>query len=110
MFKGKRVLVTGGAGMIGRELVKMLLEKGAIVSIADMSNASDFDDTIRCFRVDLRDFEACKFVCRPSVEEKVDYVFNLVGIKCSPKVCLERPADIMGPMLQFNTNMLEAAM
>ncbi|HBY67016.1 MAG TPA: hypothetical protein DEG69_04155, partial [Flavobacteriaceae bacterium] len=39
-----------------------------------------------------------------------DYVFNLVGIKCSPRVCLEEPANIMGPMLQFNTNMLEAAM
>mgnify|MGYP003114151927 CR=1 FL=1 len=108
MFKGKRVLVTGGAGMIGRELVKMLLERGAIVSIADMSHVDI--ENVKSFRADLRDFEACKFVCRPSAEEKVDYVFNLVGIKCSPKVCLERPADIMGPMLQFNTNMLEAAM
>jgi len=26
-------------------------------------------------------------------------VFNLVGIKCSPKVTLEQPADIMGPMM-----------
>jgi GDP-L-fucose synthase len=33
-----------------------------------------------------------------------------VGIKCSPKVCIEEPANIMGPMMQFNTNMLEAAM
>jgi GDP-L-fucose synthase len=40
----------------------------------------------------------------------MDYVFNLVGIKCSPKVCIEEPANIMGPMMQFNTNMLEAAM
>jgi len=40
----------------------------------------------------------------------MDYVFNLVGIKCSPKVIQERPADIMTPMLQFNTNMMSAAM
>ena len=41
MFKDKRVLVTGGAGMIGRELVNMLLEKGAIVSIADKTRVDD---------------------------------------------------------------------
>jgi GDP-L-fucose synthase len=40
----------------------------------------------------------------------MDYVFSLVGIKASPKACLEQPANIMGPMIQFNTNMLEAAM
>jgi GDP-L-fucose synthase len=56
-------------------------------------------------KVDLRDFNGCKEIC---IDQ--DYVFNLVGIKCSPKVTLEQPADIMGPMMQFNTNMLEAAM
>jgi nucleoside-diphosphate-sugar epimerase len=40
----------------------------------------------------------------------MDYVFNLVGIKCSPKVTMEQPFDIMGPMMQFNTNMIEAAL
>ena len=39
----------------------------------------------------------------------MDYVFNLVGIKGSPKMCAEQPADFMVPMLQFNTNMMEAA-
>jgi GDP-L-fucose synthase len=40
----------------------------------------------------------------------MNFVFNLVGIKTSPKICIEKPASIIGPMLQFNTNMLEAAM
>ena len=39
----------------------------------------------------------------------MDYVFNLVGVKGSPKMCAEQPADFMVPMLQFNTNMMEAA-
>jgi len=39
----------------------------------------------------------------------MDYVFNLVGVKGSPKMCKEQPADFMVPMLQFNTNMMEAA-
>ena len=104
MFENQKVLVTGGSGMIGRQLVKMLQDRGASVRVADIKSASDMQD-VEFLRVDLRSFEDCKRVC-----SGVDYVFNLVGIKCSPKVCLERPADIMGPMMQFFTNMLEAAM
>lgn len=103
-FKDKLVLVTGGSGLIGRQLVKLLKERGAKIRIADIKKCTDITD-VEFVNVDLRDFSSCKSIC-----ENVDYVFNLVGIKCSPKVCLERPADIMGPMMQFNTNMLEAAM
>jgi GDP-L-fucose synthase len=104
MFENQKVLVTGGSGMIGRELVKMLQDRGATVRVADIKQAQDMQN-IEFMHVDLRNFEDCKKACNG-----MDYVFNLVGIKCSPKVCLERPADIMGPMMQFNTNMLEAAM
>ena len=39
----------------------------------------------------------------------MDYVFHVAGIKGSPKMCAEQPADFMVPMLQFNTNMAEAS-
>jgi GDP-L-fucose synthase len=39
----------------------------------------------------------------------MDYVFHVAGIKGSPKAAYERPAQFMVPMLQFNTNMMEAA-
>ena len=104
MFENKLVLVTGGNGMIGRHLVELLQKRGAKIRIADIRKSEDVKN-VEFMNVDLRDFNSCKEAC-----VGVDYVFNLVGIKCSPKVCLERPADIMGPMMQFNTNMLEAAM
>jgi GDP-L-fucose synthase len=105
MFKNKNVLVTGGAGMIGRELVNMLVEEDAIIHVADIKHPTDMPEGIKFYSVDLRDFSACLELC-----DGMDYVFNLVGIKCSPKVAIYEPANIMGPMLQFNTNMLEAAM
>jgi GDP-L-fucose synthase len=91
--------------MIGRQLVNLLLERGAKVTVADLNEPINMPSEITFKKVDLRDFNGCKAIC-----EGEDYVFNLVGIKCSPKITLEQPADIMGPMLQFNTNMLEAAM
>tara|TARA_R110000824_G_scaffold153926_22_gene325804 strand:+ start:2047 stop:3030 length:984 start_codon:yes stop_codon:yes gene_type:complete len=105
MFNDKKVLVTGGSGMIGRQLVNILLQKGATVHVADLRKPVEMSDKIIYCKADLRDYNSCLQLC-----ENIDYVFNLVGIKCSPRVCIEEPANIMGPMLQFNTNMLEAAM
>ena len=104
MFKNKNVLVTGGSGMIGRQLVKLLQKESANVCVADLNEPMDIDN-ITFQKVDLTDYSSCLSVCKG-----MDYVFNLVGIKCSPKVIQERPADIMTPMLQFNTNMMSAAM
>ena len=105
MFENKKVLVTGGAGMIGRELVTILLDRGADIYIADLKQPEGLREKATFVKVDLRDYSSCLKIC-----EGMDYVFNLVGIKCSPRVCIEEPAKIMGPMMQFNTNMLEAAM
>ena len=104
MFKNQKVLVTGGGGMIGRSLVKFLLERGAKITIADLTEPSDLPDGVNYIKVDLRYFDQCENICKG-----MDYIFNLVGIKGSPKMCAEQPADFMVPMLQFNTNMMEAA-
>jgi GDP-L-fucose synthase len=105
MFKNQKVLVTGGAGMIGRQLVNLLLEKGADVTVADINEPTGLPEEIKFVKANLLYFDQCQSICQGQ-----DYIFNLVGIKCSPKVTMEQPADIMGPMMQFNTNMLEAAM
>jgi GDP-L-fucose synthase len=104
MFKNKKVLITGGGGMIGRSLISLLIEKGAIITIADLTEPQNLPNNVNYVKVDLRYFDQCEKIC-----EGMDYVFNLVGIKGSPKMCAEQPADFMVPMLQFNTNMMEAA-
>lgn len=94
MKKKKLILITGISGMIGREL-KILFSKNKNIRIreADLKLGND-----------LRNFEECIGLCK-----NVDEVYHLAGIKGSPKKTSERPADFLVPMLQFNTNMLEAA-
>ncbi len=104
MFENKKVLVTGGAGMVGRALVSKLLKQGAQVEIADLHKPSDLEPEVKFTSGDLRYHNVCEEICKDK-----DYVFNIIGVKGSPKACSEQPADFMVPMLQFNTNMMEAA-
>lgn len=105
MFKDREILVTGGCGMIGRSLVKLLHKRGARITIADLSEPRDLPLDIKYQKVDLRYFDQCERLCRG-----MDYVFNLVGIKASPTMTREKPSSFLVPLLQFNTNMMEAAM
>ena len=92
-LQNKKVLVTGGNGMIGRALVELLYDTtSANIMVADLPN------------VDLRDRNDCKAVC-----EGQDVVFHLAGIKGSPIRCMESPASFSVPQIQFNANMIEAA-
>ena len=103
-YKNKKVLVTGGTGMIGRQLVDLLVDRGADVYVVSLDPPKGLPSSVHYFYADLTDFSACQTAC-----SGMDYVFNLIGVKGSPKMCKEQPADFMVPMLQFNTNMMEAA-
>ena len=58
MFKDKKVLVTGGSGMIGRQLVKLLQEESANVSVADKTELTDMEG-VHYGQVDLRSYRDC---------------------------------------------------
>ena len=47
-FKGKRVLITGGASGIGKIMGRIFLEKGAILIIWDI-NQTKIDETVEEF-------------------------------------------------------------
>lgn len=102
-YKDKKVLVSGGTGLIGRPLVRMLVEQGAYVTVASMDDALS---TSNCnyIRTDLRELSNCLRVC-----EGQEMVFQLAGIKGSPVATKTQPASFFVPTLQFSTNMMEAA-
>ncbi|MCR9204603.1 MAG: NAD-dependent epimerase/dehydratase family protein [Halobacteriovoraceae bacterium] len=104
IYENKKVLVTGGTGMIGRPLVEMLTNQGAKVRIASLDDASQAHPSSEFFKTDLRIYDNCREVC-----EGMDYVFHLAGIKGSPKITTTKPASFMVPMMLFNTNMMEGA-
>lgn len=103
MWENKRVLVTGGTGLIGRPLVQMLLDAGANVTVVSLDTIAE---PLGCLHIiaDLRDFETCKHVVKGQ-----EIVFQLAGIKGSPVATATRPSSFFVPTLQFSTNMMEAA-
>ena len=104
IFYQKKALVTGGSGMIGRVLVDKLIDLGAILTVADIQIPDIKNEKAEYHKVDLRYFDQCESLCKNQ-----NFVFNVVGVKGSPEACSKQPADFMIPMLQFNTNMMEAA-
>ena len=104
LFKDKKVLVTGGTGMIGRELVSLLLEKQAKVKVVSLDEPIDFFKNVEFEKLDLTIYENCFDACK-----NMDYVFHVAGVKGSTKMSVTQPLDYFLPMIRFNTNMMEAA-
>ena len=89
-YKNKNVLVTGGTGLIGRPLIKKLKKLGANLTVVSLDNPSDIDDSIKFINSDLRILDNCLDVCSNN-----EIVFNLIGVKGSPKMTMENPASFL---------------
>jgi GDP-L-fucose synthase len=102
-FYGKKVLVTGGTGLIGREIVKILHGAGAIVTVVSLDRI-EMADGVENIYGDLTGLDFCKEVTRG-----MDFVCHVAGIKGSIDVTVKKPASFFVPLLMFNTNVLEAS-
>ncbi len=103
-YSGKKVLVTGGTGLIGRPLVEMLVAAGAHVTIVSLDDPSRAPQGVEFKQADLREFSNCMDLTRG-----MDIVFQLAGVKGSPAMTAKRPASFYVPTITFNTNVMEAA-
>jgi len=101
-FAGQNVLVTGGTGLIGREIVRILCEAGARVKIVSLDRV-EVDARAEHVHGDLTDFGLCNELTRD-----MNFVFHVAGIKGSIEVTKSKPASFFVPLIMFNTNVLEA--
>ena len=101
-FKNKNVLVTGGTGLIGRQVVNILCDAGSSVKVVSLDKLK-VDGRAEYILGDLTDFNLCK-----ELTKDMDFVFHLAGIKGSIEVTKKKPASFFVPLVMFNTNMLEA--
>ena len=89
-YNKKKVLVTGGTGMIGQALCTLLLKAGANVTVASLDSPERAHEGTNFRKIDLRSFENCQ-----EVASDHQIVFHLAGVKGSPKMTAERPASFL---------------
>ena len=105
-----KILITGASGMVGKHLVDMCLQKGYFVKGTDIryderySEEKYWGENFDFQHGNLNNYQRCL-----ELVDDVDVVFQVAGVKGSPKRAAEQPNDYFTPMLQMNTNMAEAA-
>lgn len=104
MFNKKKILVTGGTGMVGIQLVKILYELGAKLRVVSLDKNIALPDGVEFLKLNLLSYDNCLEACKD-----IDFVFHLAGIKGSAGITRLRPASFFVPTILFNTNMMEAA-
>ena len=103
-------LVTGGAGFIGSNLVKRLVELGHKVIVLDnlstgrLSNLNHVKDRIEFKNVDI--FKKDKFF--DQYFENVDWVFHLAGL-ADIVLSIENPTEYFNSNVKGTLNVLEAS-
>lgn len=102
-FRNKNVLVAGGTGMVGQQLVSQLLQNGARVRIVSKDDPQRAHPDAEFHRLDLTDIGNCHRVCYG-----MDYAFNLLCTKGSPALANKFPLKYF-EMAFYNANLLKAA-
>jgi UDP-N-acetylglucosamine 4,6-dehydratase/5-epimerase len=112
LFTNKTILVTGGTGSWGNELVSQLLEKNPKeIRIFSRNETSQVltkqkfenDPRLTFLIGDVRDKEAVM-----EAAQKVDYIFHLAALKHVP-VCEHQPLEALKTNVMGTQNIIDAA-
>jgi len=105
MFSNKKVLVTGGAGFIGVNVINRLLIDGArIRATLHRKDPVILDSGIEYVRTDLSKWGNCQ-----KAVEDMDYVFMCASVSSGAAVIQETPLVHVTPNDAMNAFMLKAA-
>lgn len=113
MFQNKTILITGGTGSWGHELVKKLLHFHPLEirifsrnEYAQVKMKRMFSDS-ECLKFiigDVRDYEAVN-----DATKNVDYVFHLSALKHVP-ICEDQPLEALKTNVQGTENIIKASL
>ena len=101
-FREAQVLVTGGTGMIGRQVVDLLCAAGARVRTVSLDRLV-LRPEVAHESGDLTDLRFCEQVTRG-----LDVVLHVAGVKGTPRTSSSMVASHFVPTLMLTTNVLEA--
>jgi len=101
-FHGRKVLVTGGTGLIGRQVVEILADAGARLTVISLDDVI-VHNQVEHVRGDLTEFLFCREITRGAND-----VFHIAGIGASVSAAENKIASHFVPTLMMNTNVLEA--
>jgi len=105
VYKGANILVTGGTGFVGVNLIFRLLSLGANVrATLHRKDPVIKDSRIEYIKVDLTKSEDCR-----KAAEGMDYVFMCAANTSGAAVMEKTPLVHLTPNLMMNTLMLEAS-
>jgi FlaA1/EpsC-like NDP-sugar epimerase len=112
LFEDRKILVTGGAGSIGREIVKELLDcNPSVVRVLDNSEEGLWeldqevkDERLRFLLGDIRDRDRL----RRAIED-IDIVFHAAALKHVP-ICEYNPFDAIKTNVLGTQNLIDVAL
>lgn len=112
-YKGRRILVTGGTGSIGREIVRQLLNwNPEVVRIFSRNENNQFNEyqalsnhsNVRFLIGDVRDKDRLKRAC-----EDIELIFHAAALKHVP-FCEYNPFEAVKTNVIGTQNLIEAAL
>jgi len=104
IYKNKKILVTGGTGFIGTNLVNKLLQLGSNVKVASDDVSKNLNKEVEYIKVDLRNLSECI-----KVTKNIDIIFHLASFGFGFKANINIQPQILTNNILINTNMLESA-
>jgi len=110
-YRGQKVLITGGAGFIGSNLARRLVDLGAFVTVVDslipdyggnLFNLSEYQDRLQLNIADVRDQYSMNYLVRGQ-----NYLFNLAG-QVSHTDSMQNPYTDLEINVRAQVSILEA--
>lgn len=111
---GKTVLVTGGTGLLGSHLVRVLSDQGATaISVSRKPMGEEIcvaarSGVIKSFQIDLLDRLEVLALCT-SIEPPIDVLIHCAALDGNAAFKIRHPAEIVTNNVQLASNVLEAA-